>query len=695
MRKAFIAVVLCAGAMPLSLYSEEPDTTTNHELHEVVVEGAMQRASAKKVLYTPQKEVKNAALDANDLLLRMSISELMVDPMTKDVSTVTGQPVVIFINYVQAEAQDLQGLRPDDVKSVQYLDYPEDPRFKGVQHAVNIIAQEYEYGGYTKISHSEYINGGYSNKGTLFSKFAYRKMVYDLFGAWDYCSSNDVASSVYSTYHLPTGTINRNQVWAATDNFGYIDVPLTFRASYKTEKVQIINSVGFNFTDGWKDVRSDLTFSDVPERDYTAYSKTPNVSRSLSWRGQYFFMLPKDWSIGLYPNASYDHNNTWSNYSTDIPGDVAIVNNAREDVYYTRLDLYLNKRIDRHNVLKLSGDVSYSQNNVAYEGSTPFDSQFKQLFYAFGLAYSLSLDKVSVDADAGVSQEKINTNGKKYDDVYPYAHLSVYWSPNMRSRFSLWFQYATNTPQLSERTDNVQQSNELLWRSGNPMLDNARHVTVNCSYTFLPSNIFNLTAYASYYGLYDRAVTVYELYDGGKALLQTYRNSGDYTNARAAVNATLRLFDSKLLLQMSPCYSYMASTGYVNEHQGRFNYTAYAQYYLKQFNFSGYYSSRTKRLNSSTGSVATSRSFYSLQVGWGNSSWKLSLTAINFLRFSSRPRDSWSELHTPLYDNYLIIHNSNHSAGVFATVVYTIGYGKKIQQGNEIGSMSGAGSAIM
>lgn len=129
---------------------------------------------------------------------------------------------------------------------------------------MNITVQEYSYGGYTKISNSEYAASGYSNKGSVFSKFAYRKMVYDLYGAWDWCDSHDVGSSVYSTYRLPSGTVERDQVWLKTEDFGYLSVPVTLRATYATEKVQLVNMAGFSFFDNRRTVSSRLTFSDAP-----------------------------------------------------------------------------------------------------------------------------------------------------------------------------------------------------------------------------------------------------------------------------------------------------------------------------------------------------------------------------------------------------------------------------------------------
>ncbi len=131
--------------------TEETDTTDIRELQGIVVEANMQRTSANESTYIPQLRQKNAAADAVSLLAQMAIPQIDVNPTTQSVKTSSGQPVSIFIDYVAATAQDLSGMRPTDVKRVEYLLYPQDPRFRGAQYVLNFVMQKYEWGGYTKL----------------------------------------------------------------------------------------------------------------------------------------------------------------------------------------------------------------------------------------------------------------------------------------------------------------------------------------------------------------------------------------------------------------------------------------------------------------------------------------------------------------------------------------------------------------
>lgn len=689
---SFIACALCAASTS-SAYGEEPDSLKTQELQEVVVEGDAQITSASKSTYLPTTKIKEAASDAVDLLRRMAIPELSINPTGSGLKTVTGRDVKIFINYVQASDEDIVGLKTTDVKRVEYLDYPTDPRFRNVPHAVNIIVQEYEWGGYTKLSDRQWMLQGISNQGSVFSKFAYKKMVFDLYGSWEYIKNSDIGTSTYSTYKLADKVVERNRLWLDSKRRA-LYFPATFRASYNTDKMQIINTVGFTFHDMFKCMEhSALTFSDAPGRNYEITTNTPRVGRAIIWNGNYFFMLPHNWTVGVYPNINYGNNGSWSNYSTTIPESTPIVNNAKEDTYYGRVDLNLNKKLGNHHTFSLSLNGSLSKYDVDYFGSTQYNTVFNHHFWGIGPKYNLNLDRVSISTDVGAAFEYQKTNGTTYKDTYPYFHFNGSWAPNTHHRLGLWMQYATNSPGESMRTPNVLQENELMYATGNPNLKNARHVTVSMSYTFLPSNIFSMSAYTQYFGMYDRAVRVYEPYKDGSALLGTYHNSGDFTEASVGLNATLRLLNNSLLIQASPSYNHYNSTGYLHSHHNSVNFYLYAQYYLGNFNFTGYYGTRSSGLDSTSGTYTTNRGTYNISAGWSNKDWNVSLIAVNFLRHNASTY--WSELNSPLYSYHLNFYNGNASAAIGVTVTYTIGYGKPIQRGNEIRGLSGAGSAIM
>jgi hypothetical protein len=325
-------------------------------------------------------------------------------------------------------------------------------------------------------------------------------------------------------------------------------------------------------------------------------------------------------------------------------------------------------------------------------GSSPYFTKFSNQYDVASLQYVLNLDKASVSFDAGVIGEFQRINGEKYNDCYPFSHLYASWALNNRNQLRLWFQYANNSPDVAERSPNVIQSNEMMYQTGYPMAKNSRHVTVNLSYTFLPCNKFSMTAFTRYYGLYKQLVTMYELY-GNNALLQTYGNSGDYTNYKIGAQATLRLLNNNLTIALTPSYNYYGASGYLDANHNAFVFTGYIAYYLGDFNFSAYYCTRDRSMSIQDGAYSTSKSMYQLQAGWSKGNWNLQVAARCFGRYGYA--NQWSDIATPLYDRRIVTYNANYRAGYTISATYTFGYGKKVNRGDEVGAQSEVNSAIM
>lgn len=194
----WLSLLIAGSAMA---QSTEPDSIKTQELNEVVVEAQLQSTSATVSTYLPTKRQRNAAQNGPELLNHMAIPQLGI-VSGYNVTTNAGQKVDLYIDYVPASEQDLNGMRMADVKKVEYYDFPTDPRFQGSQHVVNFIMQKYEYGGYVKAYANEFFisNSGQLN---LFSKLQYKRMTFDIgVGTW-YSANDHMNQSTVETYRLP------------------------------------------------------------------------------------------------------------------------------------------------------------------------------------------------------------------------------------------------------------------------------------------------------------------------------------------------------------------------------------------------------------------------------------------------------------------------------------------------------------
>ena len=668
---------------------------TQH-LDEVVVEAQMQRTSPTSITYIPTGKQKNASQNAVDLLRQMAMSQIQINPVSEAVTDNAGGEVAIFINFLEASKEEMEGLRTPDVKKVEYLEFPTDPRFRGAQRVINIIVQEYAYGGYTKLTTNENFLVGFSSRNNIFSKFSYKKMTYDLYVGANNWNNHNIGNNVKGIYSLKDADGKDYQLTRTEtldgSHYKQNQYPLTFRATYSSEKIQIRNTVGFtHLSVPVYDQRGNLSYHPGSEQNYTFNRSNPNRNNSLAYQGSFFFSLPNQFSIDISPRFNYMHSNDYLTYSTSTTPE--IVRNARENAYNYRVDAYLQKRIGQKHTAMLGVNGGDNINRLRYSGTNSYYDRFHNAFAAGMLCYNFQTQKISLYADAGVCWEGSDINGEKYNDTYPFTHINLRFSPNSKNAFSAYFQYATNSPGINQKASDILQENEYMYITGNPLLKNSRHVTLNVAYTWMPTNAFGMSAFSNFLEYFDRQIIIYEPYNNGQALIRNYHNSGNYIKEEIGLAANWKLLGGKLQLYASPKQSFYKSTGIYNKSYNPFTITAQATYYLNSFYFQAYYQSSGKQMFTSSPQIYKDRNFHSLTVGWANSDWNVRVMAANFFNKGWNSADIVTE--SPLYTEYRENIGTSSHFRINITATYTFGYGKKVQRGNEVGEQSGANSAII
>lgn len=665
-------------------------------LSQVKVEAQMAAAYTDRTVYIPSSHQKNAAQNAIDLLRQMAIPQIQVSPIDDKVTDNVGGEVSLFVNYMPATAEELDGMNITDVRRVEYLECPVDPRFRGAMRAINIIVQEYVYGGYTKITADENFLIGLSSRTNVFSKFTYKKLTYDIYVASNNFNNHHEGYDISADYSLKDDngndfTLTRTET-ITDSHYRQNQVPLTFRATYNTEKVQIRNTLGYSHTSYPIHTQSGaLTYSDGNAENYTFDRSNPSRSNSFSYNGTFYFVLPNNFTINATPQFSYTHNNNLLTYCTSLAN--PIVRNARENAYNYRFNAYSSKKLGQSHTLSLSLLGGGNINRLNYTGNAEYNDRFQMLFAGGQFCYRYQTQKINLYADAGMMGEESDINGLRITDRYPFFHASMRYTPNTKNAISSYFQYANNTPGIDWKASDLLQENEYMYVTGNPELDNCRHLSFNLSYAYMPSNKLTLNAYGSLFEMFDRQMVNYVPYNDGKALLRTYINDGNYLQSFVGTAANVKLFGSKLQLYISPKMRFCKSTGIYDNTCNFFELQTQATYYLNKFYFQTFYITKQKSMFSNSPVVHCSRDYYGIEAGWGNSKLNVSLTAYNLFKsgWDSAERD----VNTPLYTEHRTnIGTSSHSR-INLSVTYTFGYGKKVQHGNEIGEQQGASSAII
>ena len=685
-------------SIPLSI-TETSDSLSTVEMNEVIVKAQMHRTDASSSTFTPTVKQKSSAQNAIDLLKQLAIPQISINLMDNTITTPSGQSVAIYINYIPASAEEMEGISTADVRRVEYLDFPADPRFQGNEHVVNFIVQKYEYGGYTKATLNEnFLVGKLSSRASVYSKFVYKRMTYDLYAGASNHDINHFGSSITGLYSLGN---EDGQFYQTTRNetlesahFKYNQYPVSFRAIYDSDNIQIANTIGFNFDQSpLSETKGSLSFIPQQNSDYSYSKNEPSTSRYLIWSGNYYFILPRNFHLSVSPGVNYGHTHYTYLYQTSLPGSSSITNRSKEDVWQFRGSATLFKKIaDKQNAFVRAWFGSTS-NNVSYSGTSPYDNEFSDMYAGAALGYNFSNDQWNVQADAALQWEKNQINDQSVAEIYPLLNVSAGFSPSQKHSFRTYFHFGANYPGASEKTPNVLQQNELMYYTGNPNIGLSRQVTFNLSYNWIPTSTFSASAFMQYFGEYNLYVPAYQLYQGGKALLRTFETDGTYNRTQIGMSFNYRLLDGNLQLAASPSVSLYRMTGLFDISKSPFYCNASATYYLGNFYFQVAYQTRSLTVQGNRGVVYKDRDFYQVLAGWSRSNWNIRISGMNLFR------NDWlcstNLLSTPLYSETQLVEGNNFHQRLNLAVTYTFGYGKKVKRGNEVGEQSGAASAIM
>lgn len=666
-----------------------PDSIQAKELNEVTVVANNQRADSEKTVYIPNNRQRTAASDGVSLLARMNIPQLDVNPLSESVKTADNQGVSLFINYHQATKEDVAGLNPQNVKRVEYYDFPTDPRFMRAQHAVNFVTKGQTFGGYTKISGKErfFVRSG---NASVYSKFSYKAMEYDVMANGEHDDNSHIGNQTIESYKFPDNTSERvsctssgkyrernifaalRASWNKADNFSFRNL-----ISIRRNRTPINNIFG--------------KVEILPEGGTDDYASNNNLSYlQFGWESDIYALIGKGWSLNGNVQAEFDDNKTGSIYDS---GETSITNNAQEHNWAIRSNFQINKTINDKFSLFATLLAGGGITKIKYSGSNDAQNRFKPIFGGASVGVSISLGKLSGSVDGGIAMESSTINGKTINDNYPFTHVNLQYVPNQKNTIGVWFQYAAFSPDAAMKNPNMIQQNELLYLSGNPELHSSKHIAANLSYTFLPNNMWQLSAYATMFRIMNRHAPIYLQEAPGGMMLKKYYNDGDYNHGQVGVRLSGKFLSGKLAASVAPRLLLYYTTGTNSISRYPFCISTNIDYYAGAFFFNIYWSSANSYVDGETCYYRKLPSEYSASAGWSGSGWNIQITAANIFHSSWKVSDDIFQ--SKWFDSQITQFGSDYHRKISLTVSYTFNYGRKLNAANELRDNGGGSSYIL
>lgn len=689
----FIIALLCASSAFAQI--ETPDSIEARELNEVVVEAQLQRTSATVSTYFPTKRQRNAAQNGPELLNHMAIPQLGLIS-GNSVTTNSGQKVDLYIDYVPASEQDLNGMRMADVKKVEYFDFPTDPRFQGSQHVINFIMQKYEYGGYVKAYANEFFiaNSGQLN---LFSKVQYKRMTYDIgVGAW-YSANDHMSQSTIETYRLPQtdGSIKTFERvsepdYAKTRQHSYWP---TFKATYNTDKITMVNTIGASFFRSPKQNTAGSVHFVPADFPSTEYSNEQNSrSNSITYSGYWNFVLPKGNTLSFNPYYSYSHTNQHTLYSE--AGGSAYANGAKDDSHRATAQLRFIHDFGKYGSVTGILNGTLLSNRTLYSGTSDASDRLTTYRVGPGLFYNFKTEKFNGLVGGGFNYDHSKLGDTSEHSTQPWMDLSIQYGFNSKNSISLEFHHATWTLASSYRSTAVIQSNPLFSYTGNPDVSPYKSFDASLRYVLMPNNKFNFAAFCNGSLISNRYAYVYQATPGGILRTIQQKGMGNYSSLLYGVQGTARLFNNSLMINGQVAHRIVCNGMPFDWTKNKVLWYLQAFYYVGGWNFGLQYQSPQEYCDGYVnGAWMKDKSAYTAIVGWGNSTWSLQGILTNPFRWNWHA--SSSETTSANYDVSTKYYNTSYHCYVLLSATYTFGFGKKVQRGNEATQQMGTSSSIL
>lgn len=659
------------------------------ELSEIVVEANNQVAEPDKTIYIPGRRQREAASDGVTLLGLMNIPQLSVNRLSGEVKTAANQPVDIFINYHRASREELSGLKPADVKRVEYLQYPTDPRFLRAQFAVNIITRKIDYGGYTKLSAKErfMVNSG---NASVYSKFNFKVMEYDAMLNGDFDRNARRGTNSRDLFRFEPEPVERIAERAG-GSFSEHDIFAGLGVTWnRSERLNMRNVLTYNCE--YTPRNSSYGFVAMPQlglsEEYAELSDTRNQAATLS--SSIYADLGGGFKLNNSLFAEYDSNRSRSEYTS---GSTAIENGAVEHSFFLKDNFQFNKAVTRNIGAFANLIFGGGRTDIKYSGSSSARNKFTPLFGGASLGVTMSAGKLSGSADGGFAMESSTINGKTVNDAYPFTHIDLQFAPNQKNTLGLWFQYAAMSADAAMKNPNEVRANELLYIAGNPDLKCAKHISVSLNYTFLPGNRWQMSAYASMFRIMDRQVPVYRPDGPGGLMLKKYYNDGDYNHGQLGARMAAKFFGGSLAVAVSPKLLMYDVTGANAVSHYPLCADVSVDYYFKSFALNAVWYSPMSYVDGETCYRRDMPGSYALSAVWASHGWNVELAVVNIFRKSWQLSDD--RLQTRWFDSRVTGLGADYHARVSLSVVYTFSYGRKVSSAEELRNNGGGSSSIL
>ena len=562
LKNIFMCAFLCTTApFVCSQETSTPDSIeysiSTHLLDEVVVKvSAISNKTDGKIIRL-NKEMRRTSSDGIDLLRKLQLSRITVNPQTNSIDVIGGGDVILCINGVESSSAQIMAIPPRDILRIEYHDSP-GIRYSGAAVVIDYITSKQESGGNI-----------FLNSFDAFGKERWASI--DNFAA-QYNQGRSVwtANAVYFGKRSDNWLRDYDEVWKYPDaiisrhEYG---LPVTV-SNHSLE-----SSVNYNYmhpAGNILNVRLGFNLEDVPnkeEGDRRAILETSEFEQPIEVR-EHTEEISVQPNLGLYyqhklsgenslifdAHSSYIHSKMLHEYFENEIGESSHVNG--EKYAFKFLGMYESRVGGRVWSMGVSTNVSHLSNK--YKNYDVINVNINQSETALMSEYSNQFENWGIMGNMKAVYRHLGQQGKSLNRLFIIPEINLSYRPINKwfIRYSVSMDY--KMPLAAEISD-VEQPIQLgMVRRGNPDLKPFRVIDQSFDASF-GSDWVGVNARVEYRNEH-KPVMESVIFDNGQ-LVKTYFNQHSFQRLIFGGAVSLRPWKDYLSITASPMLTRYISHG--------------------------------------------------------------------------------------------------------------------------------------
>jgi outer membrane receptor protein involved in Fe transport len=486
-------IVLTATAAAIYLVSsaQEVSTASNdslqHDLQEVVIEAPKVIRKSDMDVYYPSSSAVEYSKNGLQLLRNLMIPALSVNEMMKTVKT-GGESVQVRINDRQATLDQVNNLRPETIKRVEWIDDP-GLRYGGAVAVVNFVVVNPTIGGSLMVDALQALNAAWGPY-NAYVQLNHGRSQWGLSAQYKETNRLGAHRDYSETFTFANGeTLTRNETprdGYASDDHGLYQLDYSYVIP-DTTLIWVALSGEKSWHNGslYNGIMSQSNGgNNILLHDYTDEKGfTPSISAYFEQHFAHNQILAVDMEVDFLQGRSLrsytEHDELTSALLNDVNTNIKDRNQS-----YSVASNY----IKNWNASRFTAGVSYTanRNRSTYQnlgGEIYHQRQDKTYFYG---EYFQRLNKVSLTAGMGAQYTDFKfretQQGSNSWSLRPRFTANYRYSPV--SMFTLNFTSWQTTPSLTQTNITSLQTDGIQWQVGNPNLKTASSYQLTLRYKY-------------------------------------------------------------------------------------------------------------------------------------------------------------------------------------------------------------------